>query len=346
MATIKNTTLFTALSGAITQILSDENGYQALSVIKANFKEGTQTKNYVDTFAYGEYSLANIAQVSNTVSELAKHIYNHFIPNDRIIPSKKSDNQTDIIFYKKIDNAYDAMTDTISGKTANYKNYIVTGQNLYNNIKYHKPFINNTQDYNESNYFVVPTGISASDTQTQTGRVGSAYVWNENRNADWYRTQVSSEAPGTGKTAANDYSLDNDKKVFNIKINNTLGGTGLSNNKVTVLSSNFELEEFTLTSAGLTKSVNKSDGFNVKEDETPVSGDTSFNVLLYPPENGDVVKETTLTFNKYGLLIKYTTPTETSYKLMHEGNTQEFTGLKTFKDGVGLPGGAGDLVVG
>lgn len=344
MATIKNTTLFTALSGAITQILSDENGYQALSVIKANFKEGTQTKNYVDTFAYGEYSLANIAQVSNTVSELAKHIYNHFIPNDRIIPSKKSDNQTDIIFYKKINNAYDAMTDTISGKTANYKNYIITGQNLYNNIKYHKPFINNTQDYNESNYFVVPTGISASDTQTQNGRVGSAYIWNSQRNADWYRTQVSSEAPATGKTAANDYSFDD--KVFNIKINNTLSGTGLSSNKVTVLSSNFELEEFTLTSAGLTKSVNKSDGFNVKKDETLVSGDTSFNVLLYPSENGDVVKETTLTFNKYGLLTKYTTPTETSYKLMYEGNTQEFTGLKTFKDGIGLPGAAGDLIVG
>jgi hypothetical protein len=118
MATIKNTTLFTALSGAITQILSDENGYQALSVIKANFKEGTQTKNYVDSFAYGEYSLANIAQVSNTVSELAKHIYNHFIPNDRIIPSKKSDNQTDIIFFKKINNTYNTMTDTISFKTA------------------------------------------------------------------------------------------------------------------------------------------------------------------------------------------------------------------------------------
>jgi hypothetical protein len=344
MATIKNTTLFTALSGAITQILSDENGYQALSVIKANFKEGTQTKNYVDSFAYGEYSLANIAQVSNTVSELAKHIYNHFIPNDRIIPSKKSDNQTDIIFYKKINNAYDTMTDTISGKAANYKNYIVTGQNLYNNIKYHKPFINNTQDYNESNYFVVPTGISASDTQTQNGRVGSAYIWNSQRNADWYRTQVSSEAPATGKTAANDYSFDD--KVFNIKINNTLSGTGLSSNKVTVLSSNFELEEFTFTSAGLTKSVNKSDGFNVKEGETLVNVDTSFNVLLYPSENGDVVKKTTLTFNKYGLLIKYTIPTETSYKLMHEGNTQEFTGLKTFKDGVGLPGGAGDLVVG
>lgn len=344
MATIKNTTLFTALSGAITQILSDENGYQALSVIKANFKEGTQTKNYVDSFAYGEYSLANIAQVSNTVSELAKHIYNHFIPNDRIIPSKKSDNQTDIIFYKKINNAYDAMTDTISGKTANYKNYIVTGQNLYNNIKYHKPFINNTQDYNESNYFVVPTGISASDTQTQNGRVGSAYIWNSQRSADWYRAQVSSEAPAKGKTAANDYSFDD--KVFNIKINNTLSGTGLSSNKVTVLSSNFELEEFTLTSAGLTKSINKSDGFNVKEGETLVNVDTSFKVLLYPSENGDTVKETTLTFNKYGLLIKYTTPTETSYKLMHEGNTQEFTGLKTFKDGVGLPGGAGDLIVG
>lgn len=345
MATIKNTTLFTALSGAITQITSDENGYKALSVIKANFKEDSQTKNYVDSFAYGEYSLANIAQVSNTVSELAKHIYNHFIPNDRIIPSKKSDNQTDIIFYKKINNAYDAMTDTISGKTANYKNYIVTGQNLYDNIKYHKPFINNTQDYNENDYFVVPTGISASDTQTQAGRVGSAYIWNESKNADWYRTQVSSEAPASGKTAANDYSFDG--KIFNIKINNTLTGNGLTDKKVTLLDKDFYAEEVEFTSAGIVKTVTKGNHFKVKKDNNEISSESvSFTVLLTPVENSDVVRKTTLTFNKFGLLEKYTTEQDTSYKLMHEGNTQTFTGLKTFSNGIGLPGGAGDLIVG
>lgn len=348
MATIKNTTLFTALSGAITQILSDENGYQALSVIKANFKEGTQTKNYVDTFAYGEYSLANIAQVSNTVSELAKHIYNHFIPNDRVIPSKKSDNQTDIIFYKKIDNAYDTMTDTISGKTANYKNYIVTGQNLYNNIKYHKPFINNTQDYNESNYFIVPTGISASDTQTQNGRVGSAYVWNSQRNADWYRVQVVAECPAQNTLAADDFEVDDTNKRFNIKINNTLTGNGLSEKKVTLLDKDFYEEEVEFTSAGIVKTVTKGNHFKVKEGTEEISSDSvSFDVLLTPvSETPDIVRQTTLTFNKYGLLTSFTTPTDTQYKLMHENNTQEFTGLKTFKNGIGLPGGAGDLIVG
>lgn len=348
MATIKNTTLFTALSGAITQIISDENGYQALSVIKANFKEGTQTKNYVDSFAYGEYSLANIAQVSNTVSELAKHIYNHFIPNDRIIPSKKSDNQTDIIFYKKINNAYDTMTDTISGKTANYKNYIVTGQNLYNNIKYHKPFINNTQDYNESNYFVVPTGISASDTQTQAGRLGSTYVWNSNRNADWYRIQVVPDCPAANTLAANDFEIDDTNKRFNIKINNTLTGTGLSNKKVTLLDKDFTEEEVEFTSAGIVKKVTKGNHFKVKKDDIEISFDSvSFDVLLAPVnETPDVVRRTTLTFNKFGLLKSYTTPVDTPYKIMYEGNTQTFTGLKTFSDGVGLPSGVGDLVVG
>lgn len=345
MATIKNTTLFTALSGAITQIASDKDGYQALSVIKANFKEGTQTKNYVDSFAYGEYSLANIAQVSNTVSELAKHIYNHFIPNDRIIPSKKSDNQTDIIFYKKINNAYDAMTDTISGKTANYKNYIVTGQNLYNNIKYHKPFINNTQDYNETNYFIVPTGIPVSDTQTQAGRVGSAYVWNESKNADWYRTQVSPEAPAPGKTAANDYSFDG--KIFNIKINNTLTGNGLSEKKVTLLDKDFYAEEVEFTSAGIVKTVTKGSHFKVKKDNSEISSESvSFTVLLTPSENSDVVRKTTLTFNKFGLLENYTTEQNTQYKLMNEGSAQTFTGLKSFNSGIGLPSDIGDLVVG
>ena len=140
MATIKNTSLFTALTGVVSQITSNDNGYKALSVIKANFTENSTTKNYVDSFAYGEYSLANIAQVTNTISELAKHVYNNFIPNDRIIPNKKADKTTDIIFYKKVGTAYDTMKDTISGKAADYKNYIVTGQNLYNNIKYHKNF--------------------------------------------------------------------------------------------------------------------------------------------------------------------------------------------------------------
>ena len=131
MATIKNTSLFTALTGAITQITSNnDNGYKALSVIKANFTENGTDKKYVDSFAYGEYSLANIAQVTNTISELAKHVYNNFIPNDRIIPNKKADTKTDIIFYKKVGNAYDNMSDTISDKAANYKNYIITGQNL------------------------------------------------------------------------------------------------------------------------------------------------------------------------------------------------------------------------
>ncbi len=345
MATIKNTTLFTALSGAITQILSDDNGYNALSVIKANFQENNQTKNYVDTFAYGEYSLANIGQVSNTVSELAKHIYNNFIPNDRIIPTKKSDTTSDIIFYKKIGNAYDTMADTISGKSANYKNYIITGQNLYENIKYHKPFINNTQDYSEADYFITPTGIPASDTQTQAGRLGSAFVWNSQRNADWYRVQVLPDCPASNTLAADDFEVDDTNKRFNIKINNTLTGTGLSSNKVTVLSSNFELEEFDLTSAGLVKSVTKSDGFNVKVGSNNVNDDFSFNVLL-APASGDTVQSTTLTFNKYGLLKSYTTPANTSYKIMYEGNAQTFTGLKTFSNGIGLPGGAGDLVVG
>lgn len=297
MATIKNTSLFTALTGAITQITSNDNGYKALSVIKANFTEGATNKNYVDSFAYGEYSLANIAQVTNTISELAKHVYNNFIPNDRIIPNKKADNSTDIIFYKKVGTAYDTMKDTISGKSADYKNYIITGQNLYNNIKYHKPFINNTQDYSESSYFITPTGIPNTEAGNalQAQRVGSAYVWNASKNADWYRVHILSDAPTAGKTAYNDYVINSTTKTLDIKIDNTLTGTGLTDNSVTLLNDTLGKETFTFSSAGLVKTVNKSDGYAISGDG--LNGKT-VNVLT------DNLEKRKITFTDAGLVQK------------------------------------------
>lgn len=296
MATIKNTSLFTALTGAITQITSNnDNGYKALSVIKANFTENGTDKKYVDSFAYGEYSLANIAQVTNTISELAKHVYNNFIPNDRIIPNKKADTKTDIIFYKKVGNAYDNMSDTISGKAANYKNYIITGQNLYNNIKYHKPFINNTQDYSESNYFITPTGIPNTEAGNalQAQRVGSAYVWNANKDADWYRVHILPDAPTTGKTAYNDYLINSTTKTLDIKIDNTLTGTGLTDNTVTLLNDTLGKETFTFSSAGLVKTVNKSDGYAISGDG--LNG-KKVNVLT------DTLEKREITFTDAGLV--------------------------------------------
>ena len=297
MATIKNTSLFTALTGAITQITSNDIGYKALSVIKANFTENGTDKKYVDSFAYGEYSLANIAQVTNTISELAKHVYNNFIPNDRIIPNKKADTKTDIIFYKKVGNAYDNMSDTISNKAANYKNYIITGQNLYNNIKYHKPFINNTQDYSESNYFITPTGIPNTEAGNalQAQRVGSAYVWNANKNADWYRVHILPDAPTTGKTAYNDYLINSTTKTLDIKIDNTLTGTGLTDNTVTLLNDTLGKETFTFSSAGLVKTVNKSDGYAISGDG--LNGKT-VNLLT------DSLEKRKITFTDAGLVQK------------------------------------------
>ena len=297
MATIKNTSLFTALTGAITQITSNDIGYKALSVIKANFTEGAATKNYVDSFAYGEYSLANIAQVTNTISELAKHVYNNFIPNDRIIPNKKADKTSDIIFYKKKGTTYDDMSDMIDSKVANYKNYIITGQNFYNNIKYHKPFINNTQDYSESNYFITPTGIPNTEAGNalQAQRVGSAYVWNANKDADWYRVHILPDAPTTGKTAYNDYLINSTTKTLDIKIDNTLTGTGLTDNSVTLLNDTLGKETFTFSSAGLVKTVNKSDGYAISGDG--LNGKT-VNVLT------DSLEKRKITFTDAGLVQK------------------------------------------
>ena len=86
--------------------------------------------------------------------------------------------------------------------------------------------------------------------------------------------------------------------------------------------------------------------FTVLKDTAAVTDNFSLDVLLMPDSSGDTVKKTTLTFNKYGLLTKYTTPANTNYKLMYEGNSQSFTGLKTFSSGIGLPGSTGDLIVG
>ena len=296
MATIKNTSLFTALTGVVSQIASNDNGYKALSVIKANFTENSTTKNYVDSFAYGEYSLANIAQVTNTISELAKHVYNNFIPNDRIIPNKKADKSTDIIFYKKVGTAYDNMKDTISGKSADYKNYIITGQNLYNNIKYHKPFINNTQDYNESSYFITPTGIPNTDAGNalQAKRVGSAYVWNANKDADWYRVHILPDAPITGTTAPDDYSIDTTNKTLDIKIDNTLTGNVTDrDNTAIILNKDFGFETFIFSSAGLVKKVDKSGGYAISGDGLD---NKSVNVLT------DGLEKRKITFTDAGLV--------------------------------------------
>ena len=128
---------------------------------------------------------------------------------------------------------------------------------------------------------------------------------------------------------------------------NTLSGTGLSSDKkITLLSGDFALEEFAFTENGLVNTVTKGNSFTVLKDTAAVSSDFTLDVLLMPDSSGDTVKKTTLTFNKYGLLTKYTTPAATSYKLMYEGNTQSFTGLKTFSSGIGLPGSTGDLIVG
>ena len=127
---------------------------------------------------------------------------------------------------------------------------------------------------------------------------------------------------------------------------NTLSGNGLSNNSVTLLGGDFVQRTFTLTENGLVSTVATGSSFQVKKDTSAVSSDFSLTILLEPDSSGDTVKKTTLTFNKYGLLTKYTTPAATSYKLMYEGNSQSFTGLKTFSSGIGLPGSTGDLIVG
>ena len=127
---------------------------------------------------------------------------------------------------------------------------------------------------------------------------------------------------------------------------NTLSGNGLSNNSVTLLGGDFVQRAFTLTENGLVNTVTKGNSFTVLKDTAAVSSDFTLDVLLMPDSSGDTVKKTSLTFNKYGLLTKYTTPAATSYKLMYEGNSQSFTGLKSFSSGIGLPGSTGDLIVG
>ena len=120
----------------------------------------------------------------------------------------------------------------------------------------------------------------------------------------------------------------------------------MSNKTITIIGDDFVKCKFTFTENGLVNSAVTTGSYRVKKDTTEVNSDFTLDVLLEPDSSGDTVKKTTLTFNKYGLLTKYTTPTTTSYKLMYEGNSQSFTGLKSFSSGIGLPGSTGDLIVG
>lgn len=326
MANFKSVQLFEALNNG-------ETKSQGLTIEKA--KDGNNV--FVDTLPYGEFSLANIAQISNTIKALAQHIYNNFIPNDRIIPSgsvyKESTNSNvDLIFYKFNNNN----EVTNSGTNFNFRKYLITGENLRENIIYHKPKINGSQNYNSIDNFIVPTATSDPNF---TGRNGTLYGGKDNT-AEFLGVQISQDYKEANESTKSSAELKNDFIILNMstpfKVDNTPATTDTT---LTYIDDTLNKNTLVISSGGIAKSQKDENTFI----NTVENAETGGSFTFYSGVNDDgTLKTRTVTFSSRGLITKITDAVDTSPSLkVINTSDQTFTGLKTFSDGVGLPSTAG-----
>lgn len=318
MANFKSVQLFEALNNG-------ETKSQGLTIEKA--KDGNNV--FVDTLPYGEFSLANIAQISNTIKALAQHIYNNFIPNDRIIPGgsvyKESTNSNvDLIFYK-FNNSTEV---TNAGTNFNFRKYLITGENLRENIKYHKPNINGTQNYNSTNNFIVPT---ATSDPNYTGRDGTLYGGKGNT-AEFLGVQISQNYKeiDSNKSSA---ELKADHIILNMstpfKVDNTPATTDTT---LTYIDSTLNKNTLVISSGGIAKSQKDENTF-INTVENATSGG-SFTFFSGAKDDG-TLQTKTVTFSPRGLITKITEATDTNIKVMNintETEKDSFTFYSDAKD--------------
>lgn len=338
MANFKSVELFNALNTAKNQ---------GLTIEKA--KVGNNV--FVDTLPYGEYSLANIAQVSNTIKALAQHIYDNFIPSDRIIPSgttykDSAQNNVDLIFYKlKTENSETTEISTNEGAGVNFRKYLITGENLRENIKYHKPKINGTQNYDENSNFIIPT---APAQDNYTARNGTLYGGKGNT-AEFLGVQISQnyKEPDSNKSSAELKNKDNKNFiVLNMSTPFSVDGNNVSANTdtpLTYIDENLNKNTLVISSGGIAKSKTNNNTFiNTIKDtaghDTTVRSFTFFSGV----DTDGTLKIQTVNFSARGLITNISTATNNTdgLKVINKSN-QEFTGVKTFKTGIGLPSSAG-----
>jgi len=293
------------------------------------------------SFNYGDYSLANVAMVMNTVNALASHIYSKFIPNDRIAHTTYDIDDIQIglnLIFRKTKNGE---TLSVTDKdNRNYLNYLITGQVLSNNIEYHKPQINGSVDYSSSNNFLIDEAPSSADG-TDSARNNTLWAWdNAGTRGQWRTAKVSSKYESSSisvnSTDGIILRIDNNLKTA-ATASAELGAIATANEyTLKFINDSFLDSEAVITSAGLVKSVRTKNSHHIaKKENTNQTGNFTFDV--YVPGTGDAVKKMTLTFNKNGLLINTSTVT-TDFRFVQTDEAQTFTGVKTFSSGISLPG--------
>lgn len=320
MANFKSVQLFEALNNG-------ETKSQGLTIEKAK----VDNKVFVDTLPYGEFSLANIAQISNTIKTLAQHIYNNFIPNDRIIPSgsvyKESTNSNvDLIFYK-FNNNTEA---TNAGTNFNFRKYLITGENLRENIKYHKPKINGSQNYNSTSNFIIPT---APADENYTGRDGTLYGGKGNT-AEFLGVQISQNYKeiDSNKSSA---ELKADHIILNMSTPFEVNGANASTDtSLTYIDGALNKNTLVISSGGIAKSQKNENTFI----NTVTNAENGGSFTFYSGVTEDGTLQTkTINFSPRGLITSISaSATDTDIKVINKGS-QTFEGLKTFSGGVGLP---------
>jgi hypothetical protein len=327
MANFKSVQLFEALNNG-------ETKSQGLTIEKAK----VDNKVFVDTLPYGEFSLANIAQISNTIKTLAQHIYNNFIPNDRIIPSgsiykESTNNNVDLIFYK-FNNSTEV---TNAGTNFNFRKYLITGENLRENIKYHKPKINNSQNYNSNNNFIIPT---APADENYTGRNGTLYGGKGNT-AEFLGIQISQnykEADSNNSSA--ELKADSDYIILNMSTPFEVNGTPTTNDtSLTYIDDTLNKNTLVISSGGISKSQKSENTFI----NTVTNAENGGSFTFYSGVTDEGILQTkTVTFSARGLITNISaSATDTDIKVINKGS-QTFEGLKTFNTGVGLPSDGAD----
>lgn len=338
MANFGSVQLFDALNTAKNQGLTIEK-----------VKDGN--KDFVDNLPYGEYSLANIAQVTNTIKALAQHIYNNFIPSDRIIPSgatypymssQNVNTTADLIFYKFYDNHGTTTEVSNAGERADnvnfdFRKYLITGENLRENIKYHKPKINGNQNYNENNNFIIP---SAPAQDNYTARNGTLYGGKGNT-AEFLGVKISQNYVKPDNTTKSSATLGNDNSItLNMSTPFNVDGSNVSANTdtpLTYIDENLNKNTLVISSGGIAKSKTNNNTFI----NTVSSADRSFTFYSGVANDG-TLQTRTVNFSARGLITSITAAAPaTGLKVINTSNQTFASGLKTFSGGIGLPSSAG-----
>lgn len=268
------------------------------------------TRVSTSDFPYGDYSVANVAMVMNTVNTLASHIYSNFIPNDRIIPDKykisEDADDSNIIFYKSVDST-DGEVSVTDKDDKDFLKYLITGQVLRDNIEFHKPKINGTYDYDQTFSFLLDTDPGDGN---YAGRNNTIYCWqNGASSASWLGAKVNPNYVDTSITSSGiSIKIDNQlkhKKSTDATSFSIAESTGES---IELFDSNFNKYNFSFKDTGLLSSFVNTGTANIltkkeiTDSESSKIAGNEYELTVYIPGTNNEVSQATLKFSKFGIL--------------------------------------------